>query len=160
MEFPAVRPLGSPRNRGVPPPMHGPPLTHPGRYTAIAIAHAKRDHQPRGRSALCWRGNMAGRPPSAAWSPLAVLALLCVCAGSTLAASALAPTAQAVTPRVAAVAAAPAAQRIEGRSGRRKAKDADKIISQLTLEEKLSLLNTDSPAINRSGLHIPAFNWW
>lgn len=47
-----------------------------------------------------------------------------------------------------------------GRTGRRKAKDADKIISQLTLDEKLRLLNTNSPAINRSGVHIPAFNWW
>lgn len=103
---------------------------------------------------------MAGRPPSAAWSPLAVLALIVVCTGSTLAAFASAPTAQGLTPPALLAAAAAAAQPIEDRSRRRKAKDADKIISQLTLEEKLSLLNTDSPAINRSGLHIPAFNWW
>ena len=35
---------------------------------------------------------------------------------------------------------------------------ADTLLAELTLEEKVSQLDTDSPAIDRVG--IPAFNWW
>lgn len=37
----------------------------------------------------------------------------------------------------------------------------DRILKQLTLEEKVSLMDTNSPAITRDdGVLIPAFNWW
>ncbi|PRW60118.1 glycosyl hydrolase isoform A [Chlorella sorokiniana] len=107
--------------------------------------------------------NVAGGIPSseAGEAGAAVDEATADCAGSTMQAPEQEPTAPAA-PSVAAAAgsAAPVAQAVGRRAGRLKPKDADKIISQLTLEEKLSLLNTDSPAINRSGLHIPAFNWW
>ena len=57
----------------------------------------------------------------------------------------------------AAAAAAAAALR---RSGGRTEADADSIIQLLSVEEKLSLLNTDSPTIDHPDVYVPAFNWW
>jgi hypothetical protein len=38
---------------------------------------------------------------------------------------------------------------------------AERLLRQLSLGEKISLMSTDSPTINRSGsVLIPAFNWW
>src|SRR5215472_17757127 len=37
-------------------------------------------------------------------------------------------------------------------------KRADDLLSRMTLEEKVSQLMNDSPAIDRLG--IPAYNWW
>ena len=37
-------------------------------------------------------------------------------------------------------------------------KHAEELVAQMTLEEKLSQMNHDAPAIPRLG--IPAYNWW
>ena len=35
---------------------------------------------------------------------------------------------------------------------------AKRLVEQMTLEEKISQMRYESPAIER--LHIPAYNWW
>jgi beta-glucosidase len=35
---------------------------------------------------------------------------------------------------------------------------AEELLSRMTLEEKVSQLNSDSPPIDR--LHVKPFNWW
>jgi len=124
--------------------------------------------------------DMTGRPAAAVYRQAVSLLLLISAIGAL---PEQPPTAEAVAPAVAgaatpegrAVASGAAAKGLSaaqpwessklargagGRSGRHRAKEADKIISLLTMDEKLRLLNTDSPAVNRSGVHIPAFNWW
>lgn len=90
------------------------------------------------------------------------LALLLIAASALLVSLLSAPECQAAAsglPAAAGAAPAPAAAAL-GRSGGRTEADADSIIQLLSVEEKLSLLNTNSPTIDHPDVYVSAFDWW
>ena len=82
---------------------------------------------------------------------LAVCLMACACAAPLIGS---APGRQEAEPFAAASGAA-AADDDDGFASR-----VDSILERLTLDEMISLMSTGSPAVQRDGLNISAFNWW